>query len=57
MPNLRFEPHHRICNLRYGTHGYHIFTAIYVRCRTKMTDEEIGAVLQEYAMQIAGKEL
>ena len=22
MPNLRCEPHHRICNLRYGTHGY-----------------------------------
>ena len=22
MPNLRYEPHHRICNLRYGTHGY-----------------------------------
>ena len=19
MPNLRYEPHHRICNLRYGT--------------------------------------
>ena len=22
MPNLRYETHHRICNLRYGTHGY-----------------------------------
>ena len=22
MPNFRYEPHHRICNLRYGTHGY-----------------------------------
>ena len=22
MPNLRCESHHRICNLRYGTHGY-----------------------------------
>ena len=22
MPNLRGELHHRICNLRYGTHGY-----------------------------------
>ena len=22
MPNLRCEAHHRICNLRYGTHGY-----------------------------------
>ena len=22
MPNLRYEPHHRICKLRYGTHGY-----------------------------------
>ena len=22
MPNLRYEAHHRICNLRYGTHGY-----------------------------------
>ena len=22
MPNLRYELHHRICNLRYGTHGY-----------------------------------
>jgi len=22
MSNLRCEPHHRICNLRYGTHGY-----------------------------------
>ncbi len=22
MPNLRCELHHRICNLRYGTHGY-----------------------------------
>ena len=22
MPNLRYEPHHKICNLRYGTHGY-----------------------------------
>ena len=21
MPNLRYELHHRICNLRYGTHG------------------------------------
>ena len=19
MPNLRYEPHHKICNLRYGT--------------------------------------
>ena len=22
MPNLRCELHHRICNLRSGTHGY-----------------------------------
>ena len=22
MPNLRCDLHHRICNLRYGTHGY-----------------------------------
>ena len=22
MPTLRYEPHYRICNLRYGTHGY-----------------------------------
>ena len=22
MPNLHCESHHRICNLRYGTHGY-----------------------------------
>ena len=22
MPNLCYELHHRICNLRYGTHGY-----------------------------------
>ena len=22
MPTLRCELHHRICNLRYGTHGY-----------------------------------
>ena len=22
MPNLCYEAHHRICNLRYGTHGY-----------------------------------
>ena len=22
MPNQRYELHHRICNLRYGTHGY-----------------------------------
>ena len=22
MPNLRYESHHKICNLRYGTHGY-----------------------------------
>ena len=22
MPNLRCELHHRICNLRYGAHGY-----------------------------------
>ncbi len=22
LPNLRCESHHRICNLRYGTHGY-----------------------------------
>ena len=22
MPNLRCELHHRICNLRYVTHGY-----------------------------------
>ena len=22
MPNLRCELHHKICNLRYGTHGY-----------------------------------
>ena len=22
MPNLRYELHHKICNLRYGTHGY-----------------------------------
>ena len=21
MPDLRYELHHRICNLRYGTHG------------------------------------
>ena len=22
MPNQPYEPHHKICNLRYGTHGY-----------------------------------
>ena len=22
MPSQRYELHHRICNLRYGTHGY-----------------------------------
>ena len=22
MPGQRYESHHRICNLRYGTHGY-----------------------------------
>ena len=22
MPNLRYELHHRMCNLRYETHGY-----------------------------------
>ena len=22
IPNQRYELHHRICNLRYGTHGY-----------------------------------
>ncbi len=22
MPNLRYELHHKIYNLRYGTHGY-----------------------------------
>ena len=22
MPGQRYELHHRICNLRYGTHGY-----------------------------------
>ncbi len=22
MPNLRYELHHKICNLRYGTLGY-----------------------------------
>ena len=22
LPNLHCELHHRICNLRYGTHGY-----------------------------------
>ncbi len=22
MPGQRYEPHHKICNLRYGTHGY-----------------------------------
>ena len=22
MPTLRYEPHCRICNLRYGTNGY-----------------------------------
>ena len=22
MPNQRYGVHHRICNLRYGTHGY-----------------------------------
>ena len=22
MPNQLYELHHRICNLRYGTHGY-----------------------------------
>jgi len=22
MPNQRYGLHHRICNLRYGTHGY-----------------------------------
>ena len=22
MPDQRYEPHRRICNLRYGTHGY-----------------------------------
>ena len=22
MPNQRYELHHKICNLRYGTHGY-----------------------------------
>ena len=22
MPGQRHESHHRICNLRYGTHGY-----------------------------------
>ena len=24
MPNLRCESHHKICHLRYGTHGYGI---------------------------------
>ena len=24
MPDLRYEAHHRICNLRYGTHGYEV---------------------------------
>ena len=22
MPNLRYEAHYKICNLRYGTHSY-----------------------------------
>ena len=22
LPNLRYELHYKICNLRYGTHGY-----------------------------------
>lgn len=22
MPDQRYESHHKICNLRYGTHGY-----------------------------------
>ena len=22
MPGQRYELHHKICNLRYGTHGY-----------------------------------
>ena len=22
MPGQRYESHHKICNLRYGTHGY-----------------------------------
>ena len=32
MPNLRYELHHKICNLRYGTHGYGM-SAYTRRCR------------------------
>ena len=33
MPNLRYELHCRICNLRYGTHGYGM-SAYWVMNRT-----------------------
>ena len=26
MPDQRHELHHKICNLRYGTHGYEMST-------------------------------
>ena len=32
MPNQRYESHHKICNLRYGTHGYGM-SAYTRRCR------------------------
>ena len=39
MPNLRCELHHRICNLRYRTHGYRMSAYIgFCRSYSGLTD-------------------
>ena len=30
MPGQRYELHHRICNLRYGTRGYETFIIVII---------------------------
>ena len=44
MPNLRCELHHRICNLRYGTHGYEMDA---YEGMAKITDDVKVAVCPE----------
>ena len=48
MPNLRCEAHHRICNLRYGTHGYGM--SAYKRGRISCFDF-MNIVSREYPNQ------
>ena len=56
MPGQRYELHHRICNLRYGTHGYEMSAYkvfINIKNRTVCFQERfrllsLAAVLRKY---------